>query len=166
MRRSVSLDVSAALLLLTVLLTAGNDSYYTSAQDLEVCGTYACCIDCLCCGPGTGWDGVSSCVAEELLGGIDSGPCGVLEILETEGCVAQTSCEGDDCCGEGTFSAVDPTREAEACYCVTDDIARTEPPVTRGPRPTEAPTSVPSLMPIETRDPATRATRDPATRVP
>ena len=157
MRKNVSLLARGICWLLIILLTANNDNT-VAAQDLEVCGTYAYCIDCLCCGPGTGWDGIGSCVPEDLLAE-DPGPCGVLEQLETVGCVAQTTCEGSDCCGAGTIPEVDPTREADACYCVFDDTAQTDPPsprITRGPRPTDSPTMAPSPGRIATRDPATR----------
>jgi hypothetical protein len=150
MRRIIIFDFSRALLLLVVLWTRKDK--FAAAQELEQCGTYACCIDCLCCGPGTGWDG-TRCVPEELLTE-DPGPCGVLEIIESVGCVDLSICEGTDCCGAGTSPAVDPTREPDACYCIPEDIARTDPPVTRGPMPTDSPT------------PGRVATRDPTTRVP
>ncbi|KAL3925372.1 MAG: hypothetical protein SGILL_000458 [Bacillariaceae sp.] len=119
----------------------------------EVCGAYSCCVDCLCCGPGTEWNG-NQCVP---VGAGSVSSCDSLEEIEENGCVAVPTCIGDECCGEGTESAEDPTRPADACYCIAEDIARTDPPVTRrptpAPRPTDAPTSSPTGSPTSSPTP-------------
>ena len=96
-----------------------------AAQAQEDCDEY-CCIDDVCCGEGTSWNG-SQCVSGGNGGGNTA--------LDT---CTDIVCAGAECCGEGTAVADDLTRVALAdgtpsCLCV----AVTDPPA---PAPTPKPT--------------------------
>ena len=109
--------IKKILLLLALVVVA------TMAQ--EDCDDY-CCIDDVCFGAGTSWNG-SQCV---------SGGSGTGNAL-TDVC-QDIVCSGAECCGDGTAIADDLSRSAlpdgsPSCICV----AVTDPPA---PAPTPKPT--------------------------
>lgn len=68
----------------------------------DVCNSVSCCIDCVfCCGPGSVWNGATR------------------DAIDNKECFSEWTCLNGDCCGEGTVSVEDPSRDASACYCVS-----------------------------------------------
>jgi len=88
---------------------------FHNEEEDEVCRD-SCCIDCICCGPGTSWDGIE-CVqhAEQDLN------CAARYLYEDGSCIDNV-CVAGSCCGEGTTLVVDPTRLPDACYCVPSNV--------------------------------------------
>jgi hypothetical protein len=105
------------------------------------CGDYQCCFDCLCCGPGTKWDDLlGRCIPQEAA---DRDP---VPFDWADKCFLP-KCVGEDCCDdEGTVLMTDPTRDAEACWCVIRPGRIDE--------PTPEPTPVPTIEPTSTASPS------------
>jgi hypothetical protein len=77
------------------------------------CPAAPCCSDCLCCGPGTIWNG-DGCVPAG--GGAVEAPCEGYDD-DVEKCV-ETQCEEGDCCGSGTEIIPYPfDEEGSTCFC-------------------------------------------------
>ena len=92
-----------------------------------------CCIDCICCGPGTTWDEAQ----EECVRGT-----GFIRPDDFVDKCYEPACEGADCCGPCTILVTDPTREADSCYCVPD------PSCSPTPRPTPSGSNMPFGMTV------------------
>jgi hypothetical protein len=119
----------------------------------ETCGAIECCVDCVCCGPNTVWNGVQCFPNLDQNGA--SLDCDASGVIAVGGCVDEYVCVGPACCGPGTVSVVDPTREAGACYCVLDDTGMMDPtPAPREDPPSPAPRPLP---PTESPTPGARS---------
>jgi hypothetical protein len=121
-----------------------DSSRFLQQGDLDVCENTSCCIDCVCCGPGTQWNG-QMCI---LLDGSGSLACAAQTAIENSECFSEWTCLGDACCGQGTQSVVDPARDAPACHCVPEDDSTTTPTASpSGSDGTDSPTYNPTVSP-------------------
>jgi hypothetical protein len=99
------------------------------------CAQSVCCFDCICCGPGTIWNG-EQCVPVR---GIPPYPPEI-PFDVTDKCFIPR-CEAGECCAEGTQLNTDPTREDDACWCVFDNNEPTPAPsLSPSPTATSKPT--------------------------
>ena len=93
-----------------IWLLAFSNLTYTGIVDAAECSEFACCLDELCCGPGTSWDG-EQCT---LAAGNPLPP-----VPDFEDICYIPVCTEDGCCGEGTTLVVEVDNPAEdRCMCV------------------------------------------------
>jgi hypothetical protein len=135
--------VSDESFLSSSILNSSNSRYLQ-----DTCAATSGCIDCVCCGPGTEWDGQQCNLSAAGTPPAAADLCEARTVVENGGCFADWVCLGSDCCAPRTVSVVDPTRPAEASYCVPEDDGGIVPTAASTPSPTTAPTIEPCNMPV------------------